>query len=310
MSKLISVLNRLAVKNITDSGGWVNFSCPLAPYSSAHGFTEDKHPSAGAKESDDGHYNWNCFCCGAKGRLSSLVKVLARNKGVDYTALLTELEVEKSYADFDTIEYTKPEPANPVYLTEYVYSMVFEDLPQVALNYLNHRGITKETSQILNLRYSSNANRIIFPYYDNVGIVGYSGRSIMPNPHRKILNSEFDKSTVLYGQHLWTNKPTVLVEGLFALAKAYQLLHKEYDVAALSGTSLSAHQANILLQKNLPVTLFLDGDSAGIAGTKIIGDRLKHELSTFSVVYSEVNDIDLLTDAEVFDKVRNAKLIA
>lgn len=307
-SKLVDILQRLSINNITETNKkWVGFSCPLAEHSAAHGFKKDEHPSAGATLGEDGVYYWNCFCCGAKGTLSRLVTSLSKQRRVSYANILGELTIGRYYEDYDSISYKGTEVGKNLPIPDYVYEAVFEDLDNEANEYMTKRGITKETIDTLSIRYSSIRKRVIFPYINaDQEIVGYSGRSILPNPKRKMLNSQFNKNTVLLGMHLWKGRPTVIVEGLFAYAKAYQVLHKDYDVAALSGTSLSEQQANILINKDMPVILFLDGDAPGVAATKVVSETIKENLLTYKVKYTDITDIDLLTNEEILAKVQDA----
>ena len=90
------LLAKLGSERIKRSGnGWVQASCPFAPYSDKHSNRKDAHPSFGVSIKPDTHSGYRCFTCNAKGTLSSLLmrlQHLAQQAGAD-TAGLSELLV-------------------------------------------------------------------------------------------------------------------------------------------------------------------------------------------------------------------------
>lgn len=306
--ELTSLLQRLSFNNIKQTGKWVNFSCPVAPYVSAHGFNEDNHPSAGAITSERGEVYWNCFCCGSKGSLQSLLKFIGNKKQIDYSKFIEELDAGVSFPDYDSISYDSLNTSEPlVEIPRFVYDSVFSDLTEPAIKYLTNRGITQDTASKLDLKYSDTHRRIIFPYIRDNKLYGYSGRSILANPKTKILNSVFPKNKIFLGEHLWQHRPTIIVEGLFAYAKLVQL-NLDYDIAACSGTTLSSEQLSILYKRDMPIILFLDGDAAGLSATKKNLQLLQYELPTYVVKYSDKTDIDDLTPDEISYMLQEAEI--
>ena len=310
---LEAILAKVGFSNITPTGKWLQFSCPLAPYSPAHKHSLDINPSAGAFIADNGVPVWNCFCCGGKGTLTRLLEKLTTLTGANYSSTLEELESGIYYKDYDSI-YTSIETPIPksASIPLYVYESVFSNIEssQQCVSYLYARGIDIDTANKLQLRFAETQNRVIFPYIDSSGqLYGYSGRDITNSQKPKVLNSKFTKETLFLGEHLWGDKPTILVEGLFAYARLHQLgFSSTYDIAALSGVSMSTTQQNILITKDLPVILFLDGDAPGIVGANKIANSIKDNLLTARVEYGDIKDIDLLTRAEIYDMVKNANI--
>ena len=315
MTSLLSTLQKLNFSNIKESSnGWVMFSCPIAPWKAEHGYGEDHNPSAGAKIGEDGTIHWNCFCCKAKGKLTTLIGFLGKKREKDYSLIISQLEEGVTFKSFE--EACLPPTRKKLEIKEIdktVWLKLFSSLGNVeAARYLHSRGISAATAKKLGLRYDDQDKRIIFPFIREGKIYGYSGRAIYEDNVPKIKNlKEFYKDAFLLGEHLWQDKPTILVEGLFAFAKLHELgFSEKYDIAALGGSRISREQAEIFWAKQRPVILFLDGDAAGMTGMKQCEEMLSSEVTTYKIKYGETEDIDLLTKEEIEDMLQKATQIA
>jgi DNA primase len=305
---LKDLLQRLGFKNVKQSNkDWMQFSCPVAIYRPEHNFTEDSNPSSGATIAEDGNVYWNCFCCKSSGNLIKLVEYLETKSKKDYSTILEELESGVFYKSFDDYYVRKAEPSKDKEIPEFLWDKLFDGLDAEAAKYLSCRGISGKTAKKLGLRYNLIDKRIVFPYKVDDKIFGYASRTIIDSKP-KILNHTFDIARYFLGQHLWTNKVTILVEGLFAYAKLHELgFSDEYDICALSGTKLSDNQLEILFKKDKTIILFLDGDNAGLAGAENCYKALHKELPTMKVEYpSGFTDIDYLTKEQINTMLQEA----
>ncbi|RME60923.1 toprim domain-containing protein [Candidatus Parcubacteria bacterium] len=141
--------------------------------------------------------------------------------------------------------------------------------------------------------------RIIFPIHDHFGkVVGFTGR-ILPrlasDRTGKYLNSPetpiFNKSRVLYG--LFKAKPfireqgeVILVEGQTDFLLSWQSGVR--NVAAASGTALTADHLRILRRLSERVVLCFDNDAAGLAaGERAIELALREDFHVRVVVFGD-----------------------
>mgnify|MGYP001600115048 FL=1 len=152
-------------------------------------------------------------------------------------------------------------------LTRHLISAGFniKDIERAGLNFKTERG-----SYIDRFR-----ERIMFPIYNHFGkVVGFSGR-ILPEFEKpeigKYVNSPetpiFNKSRLLYGFHKTKNhireqKFALLVEGQMDFLMVYQDGVK--NVAAVSGTALTADHLKTLRRLTDQAVLYFDNDEAGL----------------------------------------------
>lgn len=307
MIDLFQLLPKLGFKNLKQANNeWVSFSCPLAPYSVEHKFSEDVNPSAGAIVGEDNQVHWNCFCCKNGGNITNLLKYLSKKEKSNLDDIILELESGVFYKSFDDFVIQKKNYEEDKPIPSFIYNKLFEPLPIEASKYLHSRKISGKTSRLTSLRFDTRNQRIVFPYIRNGQVYGVAGRTIIDETP-KVKNQVFNIRNFLLGEHLWQNKPTVLVEGLFGYLKLHELGFSEnYDIAALSGTVLSEAHLNILSKKDLPVILFLDGDAAGLSGMNKAQEMLKSEVTVYRVKYKEKTDIDDLTLQEITDMLLEA----
>lgn len=300
--QLESLLEKLGFENITPTNnGWVNFSCPLGPYRAEHNFSKDSNPSAGAIISDNNQVHWNCFCCKSGGNIINLLRYLNKKEKRDLEDIISELENSVYYDSYDDFYLTKTSKIKEIDkpIEDFIYNKLYGKLSLDAAKYLYNRGISGKTARKIGLVFDGRNQRIIFPFIRNNKIYGTAGRTIV-DEKPKVKHSVFDTQNYLLGEHLWTGKPTVLVEGLFAYAKLHEFnFDEQFDIAAISGTKISDYHKSVLLKKDLPVYLFLDGDEAGLSGTIKAVEKLSDDLIVFSVKYGDKKDIDVLTKDEI-----------
>lgn len=118
--------------------------------------------------------------------------------------------------------------------------------------------------------------RLIFPIFDFIGrICGFGGRALKKEQMPKYLNSPenliYNKSKILYGfshskSQVKELDSLILVEGYFDVILPYQEGIK--NVAATSGTALTAQQAQQIKRMTSNVVTCFDADDAGFEATK------------------------------------------
>lgn len=307
--------------------------CPLAPYLHEHG--TDKKPSFGIKIEPSGYSGYHCFSCGEQGTFSGLAKKLGVLEGnpfeyIDVYNFAVMSETPESFDDWEEEwEEEKEEWQKTIRKEDYfpIYPLAFTS--KKAKQYLLSRGVDKNSAKVMNLRYDSEEERIMFPIYRfDKGLLGFAGRSILSNDILARYNIPKTKNFCgikteysLLGEHLITpNKPILVVEGLFAYAHMISLGVRDFcNPVATLGSHMSKIQRDIIVSHNQPVYLLYDDDFAGSKGlygawdaknnTHKGGgaiDMLKEHVLTYVCLYPRrTNDPDDLTLVEVKKMLKN-----
>jgi DNA primase len=147
--------------------------------------------------------------------------------------------------------------------------------------YLAERGITSATARQFGAGLFGGpglmSGRIVFPIHNELGrIVAYGGRSLDGQAPRYRLPAGFRKSAVLFNLHRAADSGSdevVVVEGFFDCMKVHQAGFT--SVVALMGTTLSAQQRTLLLDRFRGLVLLLDGDAAGHRGAIAIAAQFR-----------------------------------
>ena len=199
-------------------------------------------------------------------------------------------------------------------LTRHLISAGFniKDIERAGLNFKTERG-----SYIDRFR-----ERIMFPIYNHFGkVVGFSGR-ILPEFEKpeigKYVNSPetpiFNKSRLLYGFHKTKNhireqKFALLVEGQMDFLMVYQDGVK--NVAAVSGTALTADHLKTLRRLTDQAVLYFDNDEAGLnAAERSIDLTAANDFSVkilFLKEYKDPAEAVLKSPGELLGLVSKAK---
>lgn len=254
---------------------WINFRCPLAPYSAAHKFQPDSRPSAGAVTDERGRASrWSCHACKAHGTLHDLALSLAQHplSGIDYDKIAEEV-IDLESQGLVNVQFGQdlgfdlaPEP-----LIEEAYEDLWPpawSVPEARL-YLQSRDIGQDTASSLGLVYDFKYRRVMFPVRDREGrLFGWTGRDITGrNPVRVLDYEGLPKRHMILGAERWQEgKPLIIVEGLFAYARLVELGIEEIaNVGALLGSEMTEEKAEIIREFGEPTYLLTDADDAGDA---------------------------------------------
>ena len=335
-SDIRTLLDALNVAKIaeTTSSGWVQASCPLAPFSSAHKSAVDAHPSFGIKVNDEGRSGYRCFTCNSHGTMQELMMRLhnyaASDQSEDYLQRLRDLAEWVRTVDREDVisplvkklrrgEYRDPSPlevggikipskmvrALDADRPETIYSEAdldsYKELPQEALDYLTQqRSMPPAVIREWELRWHSPTRRIVIPIRDcQRRLVGFSTRALDPWVKPKFKHSKgFLRDRYLYGeQHLVAGVQTaVMVEGFF---DAIYLRDQGFPAFAIMGTHLSNLQVEKIVRFCRSVTVLLDGDAAGIAASERVLHSLQNRLPVRSIPLPTGKDPDDLSPLDL-----------
>ena len=155
-------------------------------------------------------------------------------------------------------------------------------------------GLVNENNYELNDVYR---NRIMFPLYDlNGKVIGYNGRVYNGETENKYINSKetdiFKKRELLYNYHKAKDEARkkhqiILMEGPMDVIRAYTIGIK--NCVAILGTAFGKEQAMLVRKLSSNVIVCLDGDDAGLKGTKGIIVELEKLGITPKIVRLENN---------------------
>lgn len=136
------------------------------------------------------------------------------------------------------------------------------DISKPGLAYLESRGIDLQTAKKLEIRYCPYFKQIIFPVYHKNFLVGYQGRSIIPNIPKhlsKYTMPGFKKSNYVMFEKTINNNEVILAEGPVS---ALKFAKTNIGFVASMGKYVSTAQIELL--QNLGITkiyLALDRDA-------------------------------------------------
>ena len=276
------VLSRLGVDaGETNASGWVVCACPLAEF--YHDSGKDNRPSFFVHTNNAGTSGFNCFTCKQTGTIGGLVRKIAHLRGTDLSELSLDAEcydMPDEWGDYEegrSFELAEPIEDGDLILDS--YPTAWEQ--HVSREYLQLRGISESTSDLLHLRFDPEARRIVFPVMDNEQqLFGMTGRSIIPDARVKVKDYfGLKKEQLLLGEHLYLpphpmsqtyrrQSKGVIVEGLFALAHLVEIgvLDMGFSPVATMGANVSEHQADRLSDLFEEVYMIYDDDLAGDIG--------------------------------------------
>jgi len=314
------LLGKLGCEKISPRrNGWLQSTCPFAPFTATHKNQRDNHPSfgvgplrrgKGATQSDRDEliFGYNCYTCRIAGLLKWLVVRMERVSGRDYSSLYRYVQTDKTMEGikFDnslpSVTLRKLPPPPPPLTEESL--LKFKQISLVPLKYLLGRGLVTSSIQKWELRWDPVSLRIVLPIRDGTGkLVGYSRRSISDPRLDGISDPElpkflhcygFKRDCYLYGEHLTGNsRVAYLTEGFFDAIYLHQCGY--VGALALLGSYVSHIQVGKLVKQFDKVFIIGDGDKAGRKMTDEIFVRLSTAVDCKRVYMPEGKDPDELS---------------
>lgn len=152
------------------------------------------------------------------------------------------------------------------------------------IEYLKNRGLTEKTIDEFKLSPCINGtyhHRIKIPVYSKGEEIGAVYRAIDDREPRYLFEKGFSKSNYLYNLDSVSDKSKniLLIEGLASIWKIFQSTGRKAVVSSM-GCNISKNQLQLLIEKNLPVYVMMDGDEPGRRASEKISESLKGKLET------------------------------
>ena len=292
---IVEVLEQIEAENVLPHSRNVQCSCTLAKWEHPRG--RDSRPSMGISIDPKGPSLVHCFACGYRGTIEMMIQRIQRHKPeVDMTLLVQRVSDLETVAIDTVVErLDEYEDTTRTMEEETLPGVYLERFKGLAHPYILKRGFKIDpTLRQWEVGYDNEEKRVVFPVRNRVGeLVGAVGRGVGRNPRPKYKNYwEFEKGLYLFGEHLLPQDPcrVVVVEGPLDALRVWQehaVLGLHVNVVALMGAKATRKQIEKLARASDELLLFLDNDSAGWEGQRLLVDALGREMLVTAVRYPE-----------------------
>ena len=294
-------------------GGWINASCPFAPFTALHKSREDARPSFGVRVDDTGKSHYVCFTCSAKGTLTAMLTrlrslMLKEQRDIDAFNELFQwvqakdreaaLSVDSLRVALDRADYRPSGPIDiggirfsekvaraalgwafdqPETVLDEAELNIFSPLNGEAHDYLKQRGLDEQSIALWGFRWHPVARRIAIPVRDcKQRLVGISGRSLEGESKRKFLHSTgFQRDRYLFGEQFLKEGGEGTGVIVEGFFDAIHLWQYGYKGVAIFGTHISRVQIEKLTRFFKSVIILPDGDTPGLDAARAMHDLLK-----------------------------------
>ena len=291
-----TVLTYLPAKRKQTPSGWLSFNAPCCHH---NGNSADTRGRGGMISNPDGGISYHCFNCGFKaswqpGRQFShklrkllqwmgapddiinkvALEVMRENEGVEAKTRIAELP------SFNTV----PLPDDAVRIIDipdYNENCVgFKSLLAV-IQYMADRNLNLDDTDYYWSPSLGYRDRLIIPFYYEGRIVGWTGRSVLPDKKPKYLTEV--QPGFVYG--LDEQRPAKV----FAIVCEGQIDAIHVEGCALGGSEISDQQAMLLNRLQKQIVVVPDRDKAG---SKLVERAIELGYSVAMPDWSkEINDI-------------------
>ena len=274
-------------------------------------FHSNRHTSSFSVSREKGAFI--CFnpSCGEAGTLTELVKRILNKNEYEAIRYISGKESE-SVANFDealnSMFEEKPDFAE---FSQDVLDKLHSGLNQSAIEYLQSRGINKDSAEHFLLGYSENMGMVTTPVHSPDGTpIGLVGRSIEGKSFKNSTN--LPKSKTMFNIHRAkkVGSHVIVVESNFDAIRIHQAGFP--NVVATLGGSLSPEQKNLLNRYFSRITIMTDADSAGRELGMSIANKLRNkDILWASYEYGKIyphdaKDAGDMTDEEIKTCIKNA----
>ena len=261
MIDLLSLLNQNNISYVNTSSGY-KINC-INPYH------VDKNPSMYINPNFPHLYN--CFSCGCKGNIFTLIKTLTGEIAKDYL---------KENSIYQKFEYRKiAKRFRQMNIKGNMYDFYSNKDSKLTKDFLKERNISKEFVNYYKLQYSRYitinntifSDRVLIPIYEDNILVSIEGRTLVNNKV-KVLYPRGSKTDLLFDiDRLDIDKPLYLVEGIMDVMPLFNLGFR--NITCTFGSNVSDNQI-ISLNKFKEIIFIPDNDEAG----EIMFSKLDSEL--------------------------------
>lgn len=288
-----AVLEAIGADQILVRGDNVQCSCVFSEWT--HGGGRDRKPSLGVMINPSGNSVFNCFSCGEKGRMTTLVEKLSRLSGRDLShvmALVVEAEVKTLDEIVDGIPgFDEVSPWEPRVFEETLLDPFRGKVPKYALK----RGLSLAQCKRWELGYDQGELRLVFPVRDCEGqLVGAVGRHVAGGRPKYTNYWKFEKGRYLYGEVFGKCKRvSVVVEGMLDCVKVDLAIQTfpndltEHVALATMGFIALPPQVDKMVRFSEEVVIAYDNDDAGREGSRKLLEALQRRVVVRRVRYPE-----------------------
>ena len=262
-----TVLTYLPAKRKQTPSGWLSFNAPCCHH---NGHSADTRGRGGLISNPDGGVSYHCFNCGFKAswqpgrnfshKLRKLLQwtgapddiinkvaleVMRENEGVEAQTRIAELPT------FNTV----PLPDDAIPISKVVDSNEISEHLYKVLEYMASRNLNLDDTDYYWSPSLGYRDRLIIPFYYEKRIVGWTGRSVLPDKKPKYL-TEVQPGFVYGLDEQGYNK-------VFAIVCEGQLDAIHVEGCALGGSEISDQQAMLLNRLQKDIIVVPDRDKAG-----------------------------------------------
>ena len=274
-------------------------------------FHSNRHTSSFSVSREKGAFI--CFnpSCGEAGTLTELVKRILNKNEYEAIRYISTKEAE-SVENFDeTLTAMFEEKPDFAEFSQEVLDKLHAGLNQGAIDYLQSRGINKESAEHFGLGYSENMGMVTTPVHSPDGTpIGLVGRSIEGKSFKNSTN--LPKSKTMFNIHRAkkVGSHVIVVESNFDAIRIHQAGFP--NVVATLGGSLSPEQKNLLNRYFSRITIMTDTDKAGRELGMTIANKLRNkDILWASYEYGKIyphdaKDVGDMTDEEIKACIKNA----
>ena len=313
--KLKKLLEKLGMKIESDLGNNYMCCCP---------FHAESNASWGINKNTGAH---NCFSCGAKGSLISLVakkKDISFKEAIKYLYDFAGIKSDKIVINAKTVNRqiknilkekieTPKEKADKYIMNAELPQYISRDF-FYGIEYFKNRGINKETinkNDISFCRKGFYKNRAIIPIKNLSGkMVSFEARDLTRLAEKKVLYPKHTKIKLeLYGlKRAKKRKEVIIVEGVM---DALYLQQRGFNTISTFGVGIGVEQEELICRYFRKAYIAYDSDRAGKIATITVGKKLSLYLQVFVICLPKGKDPDeisgdefkvLLHNATIFDK--------
>lgn len=259
-------------------------------------FHDESRPSFGI--SDEPPYLYNCFGCGEKGNIYTLIEKVLNVSYIEAIKYIHDTSEEETYIDISKLFPSESE----LQLGEYILDGFTKNY-----TYLKGRGISTYTQDKYQVLYDKSKNAVVFPIRDEKGnLISLQSRAVSGKFFYNLGNVK--KTEYLYGlyQIISANKRFESVYVTESIIDALSCFENGKVAVSLMGRTLSSKQLKLFTKYFKEIVLFLDNDEVGITATSEIAKKF---LSVGMNVKFVVNDTQFKDANEIhqvkkFDKLR------
>jgi hypothetical protein len=288
-----TVLTYLPSKRKQTPSGWLSFNAPCCHH---NGHSADTRGRGGLISNPDGGVSYHCFNCGFKAswqpgrnfshKLRKLLQwtgapddiinkvaleVMRENEGVEAKTLIAQLPT------FNTV----PLPDDAIPIASVVDGTEISEHLYKILEYMASRNLNLDDTDYYWSPSLGYRDRLIIPFYYEGRVVGWTGRSVVPDKKPKYL-TEVQPGYVYGLDEQGYNK-------VFAIVCEGQLDAIHVEGCALGGSEISDQQAMLLNRLQKQIIIVPDRDKAG---SKLVERAIELGWSVAMPEWAEdINDI-------------------